>query len=656
MERQQSLQYYKGVAKNDNLDLTVAKALLIVDHYGGAQTHESYRIDRKVLTKDSYDEIRSHLRTGVNIAQVESDSSDEFMVPLPKYAFEKCTKCSEELLWQFEMSFTCSEVETGEAECEETPPPVPLADLVELIWIPNLKAPTTLLMELMKHLIGNAVVTKKLTSKSLWTNVSETLLNLHKYLKTKKLHAITFSYEQWKRTLEEADLSTTFSQYQTDSKEKDFVSYVRETGFHGGLFVIAYHNDHLHDCDFSTQQCRCARVNNFYRFKKKNRRNVRRGSVTYAYLWNLANYFLLGQRAYMYIEVGGYDWLQCYTIDDISLWYNCCERDEGLVEAYEEEINISPNTIARGMPVLWKCVFWSLKVCRYFHRWRRWLRNRPNVGIEIVRVVTIGNVYTIIYKVSIQKVLNSQSQQYLLNVVKYFKKEKENESLLLPVQAAIERAAQAFLVGISTVNRVTRRVYEAHTSGTRLMQYAEKYTICMPKVRQHITIATLHESLKKKDVISFGSTTLYKVLCDIGFKYRTDDNRRSLCEKNYIVEQRISFLRKYRMNKATDQLAVIFLDETWIFGRGSQRRSWQDESVLSVKKQSRWSREKDEMGLGTRKLLQCGRKHWAKWQNYIKHAEALIEESWQRECGRDLPETASVIIHLGSDTDTDCEY
>ncbi|GLV61322.1 hypothetical protein CBL_21145 [Carabus blaptoides fortunei] len=44
------------------------------------------------------------------------------------------------------------------------------------------------------------------------------------------------------------------------------------------------------------------------------------------------------------------------------------------------------------------------------------------------------------------------------------------------------------------------------------------------------------------------------------------------------------------------------------------------------------------------------------WQNYIKHAEALIEESWQRECGMDLTETAPVTMHLGSETDTDSEY
>ncbi|GLV45974.1 hypothetical protein CBL_02924 [Carabus blaptoides fortunei] len=123
------------------------------------------------------------------------------------------------------------------------------------------------------------------------------------------------------------------------------------------------------------------------------------------------------------------------------------------------------------------------------------------------------------------KVLNSQSQQYLLNVMEYFDKEKENKGPLLPVQAAIERAAQAFKIGISTVNRVTRSVYEAHTSGTRLMQCAEKYAICIPK------------------------------------------------------------------NKATDQLAVIFLDETWILDRGSQR-SWQDESILSVKNKPAGARKR----------------------------------------------------------------
>ncbi|GLV46484.1 hypothetical protein CBL_20813 [Carabus blaptoides fortunei] len=77
MEGQQSLQYYKGVVKNDNLNLTTAKALLIVDHYGGAQTHESYSIDNKVLTKYANDDIRSFLRTGANIAQPDDKSSDE---------------------------------------------------------------------------------------------------------------------------------------------------------------------------------------------------------------------------------------------------------------------------------------------------------------------------------------------------------------------------------------------------------------------------------------------------------------------------------------------------------------------------------------------------------------------------------------------------
>lgn len=37
------------------------------------------------------------------------------------------------------------------------------------------------------------------------------------------------------------------------------------------------------------------------------------------------------------------------------------------------------------------------------------------------------------------------------------------------------------------------------------------------------------------------------------------------------------------MNKAGDQLDVIYLDESWIFGRGSKRKSRQDDSILFVK-------------------------------------------------------------------------
>lgn len=136
----------------------------------------------------------------------------------------------------------------------------------------------------------------------------------------------------------------------TRSEAEKFVSFIRETGFHGGLFIVAWHVDHvhvIHDCDFSNQQCRCVRITNFYQFKKKNRRNVRRGGVTYTYLWNLARYFLLGQRTYLYIEIGGYDWLQCYTINDLSVWFDCCERDERLVEKYQNEVNIC-NTELHG--------------------------------------------------------------------------------------------------------------------------------------------------------------------------------------------------------------------------------------------------------------------------------------------------------------------
>lgn len=57
-------------------------------------------------------------------------------------------------------------------------------------------------------------------------------------------------------------------------------------------------------------------------------------------------------------------------------------------------------------------------------------------------------------------------------------------------------------------------------------------------------------------------------------------------KKSYIAEQRINFLRKYKSNKENEMLDVVFLDETWIFAKGSKRKSWQDDSSKSVKNKS----------------------------------------------------------------------
>lgn len=73
---------------------------------------------------------------------------------------------------------------------------------------------------------------------------------------------------------------------------------------------------------------------------------------------------------------------------------------------------------------------------------------------------------------------------------------------------------------------------------------------------EHITINGLQVALKKEEIFSFSRSTLYQLLPEIGFKYKTDDNRRALCEKMNVLEQCITFLRKYERQEALNQLSV----------------------------------------------------------------------------------------------------
>lgn len=71
---------------------------------------------------------------------------------------------------------------------------------------------------------------------------------------------------------------------------------------------------------------------------------------------------------------------------------------------------------------------------------------------------------------------------------------------------------------------------------------------------------------------------------NLGFKYAKDDPRRGLLELPHIALKRQSFLQNYMKEKQSGLRQFVFLDETWIFQNGTIGRSWQDNSVKSVKK------------------------------------------------------------------------
>lgn len=102
---------------------------------------------------------------------------------------------------------------------------------------------------------------------------------------------------------------------------------------------------------------------------------------------------------------------------------------------------------------------------------------------------------------------------------------------------------------------------------------------------KHVTLLTLKNELAEKEIIHTSRSSLSTLLKHIGFKFKKEDNRRSLIEKHDIALLRSVFLRKYVNALNSDSpRPIVFLDETWIYSKGNRGRPWQDESTKSVRK------------------------------------------------------------------------
>lgn len=204
------------------------------------------------------------------------------------------------------------------------------------------------------------------------------------------------------------------------------------------------------------------------------------------------------------------------------------------------------------------------------------------------------------------------------NLLDYFTKEKNNGGPLISVLRVQRRVADALQISERTVQRVVKHTSEGlsvsdsdgdaesddipgdNDTGaikrncvvkikkTRNINDSQKHEIrhtiyTMYTRREHITLDTLLTTLRDKYIVSFSRTSLYRVLKDMGFKYKKGDNRRALCEQAHIKSLRIKFLRNYCRFLQEGTFDFVFTDETWIFSRGSKKKSWQDENTRSVK-------------------------------------------------------------------------
>lgn len=95
---------------------------------------------------------------------------------------------------------------------------------------------------------------------------------------------------------------------------------------------------------------------------------------------------------------------------------------------------------------------------------------------------------------------------------------------------------------------------------------------------EYPTVEGIRNSLVQKIQFSGSNTSIWRILKNLGFKYKkSNDGRNFLMERNDIVAARIKFLRKmHNIRNESSPRPIIYLDETWINQNHSKQYIWQD--------------------------------------------------------------------------------
>lgn len=95
--------------------------------------------------------------------------------------------------------------------------------------------------------------------------------------------------------------------------------------------------------------------------------------------------------------------------------------------------------------------------------------------------------------------------------------------------------------------------------------------------KEFSTLEKLLEILRTDISFTGGRTTLWRILRELGFKFKKQDGRKFLVEKPEIVMLRHQYLRKIRKLRASKPpCKFIYLDETWINANHTVKKCWVD--------------------------------------------------------------------------------
>ncbi|KAF5287350.1 hypothetical protein FQA39_LY15953 [Lamprigera yunnana] len=199
------------------------------------------------------------------------------------------------------------------------------------------------------------------------------------------------------------------------------------------------------------------------------------------------------------------------------------------------------------------------------------------------------------------KHLKLQAQQVIMNVLHYFERERDNGSACAPFASVMQHTAEACGIRDRTLTNIKKRFSDAAPNQPEvsfkrkrnkakssevddyIKDFVKHKVYEMHSKRCHLTVATLKREISEAGVFNFSSASLTWLLHSIGFAFTKDHGRRGLYELDHIASSRVRFLRDYNTNKQSKDYDHVFLDETWIFSRGSPKKSWHDNTLKTHK-------------------------------------------------------------------------
>ena len=188
------------------------------------------------------------------------------------------------------------------------------------------------------------------------------------------------------------------------------------------------------------------------------------------------------------------------------------------------------------------------------------------------------------------KPLNSQARNIVLNVKDYFEREKANKGFLTSVKKVQERVSEATGVGRRTLNRISNQKREKGEVSTPNKKRNWLPTVQPDAFDRDAIRRKIHQFYLRKELPTLdkllgevrrdlhfqgGKTTLWNILKELGFKYKTQDNRKYLTERNEVVALRYHYLRTIRnIRRQPIPPAIVYLDETWCNAHTTVKKCW----------------------------------------------------------------------------------